>query len=51
MSTPPKYPTVVNARKYFDDQNETMRRAYYSLGNYLAAQEIVTNQKPVIMDR
>jgi hypothetical protein len=51
MSTPPKEPAMLNARKYFDDQPESIRRAFYSLGNYLAAQEVINSKQPVIMDR
>jgi len=51
MATPPKFPALINARSFFDDQPENVRRAFYSLGNYLAAQEVINTSQPVVMDR
>ncbi|KAL8565235.1 hypothetical protein ACOMHN_001133 [Nucella lapillus] len=50
-STPP--PCLLPLRKFFDKLPEIVRRAYYSLGNYLVAQEIAAEcqTRPVIMDR
>ena len=49
--TPP--PEIQHLRKHFDDLPEIVRRAYYSVGNYIVAIAILkTCQKqPVIMDR
>lgn len=51
ISTPPKLPEFQQARPFFDNQPESLRRAYYSLGNYLAAQDVVDCKGPVVMDR
>ena len=49
--TPP--PQLTHLRPVFDAYPEIVRRAYYSLGNYIVAEEIVREcqTKPVIMDR
>lgn len=51
MSTPP--PCLLSLREQFDGQPTVLRRAYYSLGNYIAACEIekVVQSCPVVMDR
>lgn len=51
MSTPP--PCLHSFRDQFDDQPTVLRRAYYSLGNYIAACEVerLVQSCPVIMDR
>lgn len=48
--TPPE--SIRFLREYFDG-NPTLRTAYYSLGNYIAAFEVacILHRKPVIMDR
>jgi hypothetical protein len=51
LSTPPKLGAVQEARSFFDNQPESIKRAYYSLGNYLAAQDIYEAKNPVVMDR
>lgn len=52
MSTPPKnYDEFIKARDFFDGQEESFRRAYYSLGNYLAAHDVIKASQPVVMDR
>jgi len=52
IPTPPKnYEIFTNARVYFDGQSESIRRAFYSLGNYLAAVDVANSDKPVVMDR
>ncbi|XP_046371058.2 uncharacterized protein LOC124145357 [Haliotis rufescens] len=49
--TPP--PCIQHLRKFFDPMPEIVRRAYYSLGNYIVAVQIAEEcqQKAVIMDR
>ncbi|KAK3591148.1 hypothetical protein CHS0354_040216 [Potamilus streckersoni] len=49
--TPP--PLVQHLRQFFDTLPEIVRRAYYSVGNYLVAMEIAKEcqTRPVIMDR
>lgn len=49
--TPP--PCLHSLRNCFDDQPIGLRRAYYSLGNYIAAREVdgLVQSCPVIMDR
>lgn len=51
MSTPPA--CLHSLRNYFDDQPIGLRRAYYSLGNYIAAREVdrLVQSCPVVMDR
>jgi len=51
MSTPP--PCLLSLREQFDGQPTVLRRAYYSLGNYIAAYEVekVVQSCPVVMDR
>jgi UMP-CMP kinase 2 len=51
MSTPP--PCLHSLRDQFDGQPTVLRRAYYSLGNYIAAYEVekLVQSCPVIMDR
>jgi UMP-CMP kinase 2 len=51
MSTPP--PCLHSLRDQFDGQPIVLRRAYYSLGNYIAAYEVekVVQSCPVVMDR
>ncbi len=51
ISTPPKLVEFRQARNFFDDQSESLRRAYYSLGNYFAAQDVIDCKQPVVMDR
>lgn len=51
ISTPPKLPEFQQARNFFDDQPESLRRAFYCLGNYLAAQDVIDVKQPVVMDR
>uniref|UniRef100_A0A8D8V2P0 UMP-CMP kinase 2, mitochondrial n=1 Tax=Cacopsylla melanoneura TaxID=428564 RepID=A0A8D8V2P0_9HEMI len=50
-STPP--PSIVALREKFDSQDGVLRRAYYSLGNYIAAHDIrqILHKQPVVMDR
>ncbi|XP_041366737.1 UMP-CMP kinase 2, mitochondrial-like [Gigantopelta aegis] len=50
-STPP--PSIMHLRKFFDGLPEIVRKAYYSLGNYIVAIEIaeVCKTRAVIMDR
>lgn len=40
-------------RKLFDDEPTIIRRAFYSLGNYIVASEIAkeSTKSPVIVDR
>ncbi|ESO82479.1 hypothetical protein LOTGIDRAFT_134559, partial [Lottia gigantea] len=49
--TPP--PVIQHLRKYFVSLPEILARAYYQLGNYIVAQDIIEEcqQRPVIMDR
>ncbi|KAK9500239.1 hypothetical protein O3M35_001535 [Rhynocoris fuscipes] len=49
--TPPD--CIKHLRNYFDECEPKLRRAYYSLGNYIAAMEIRTilQTRPVVMDR
>ena len=49
--TPPAQ--ITHLRAYFDRFPEIVRRAYYSLGNYIVAMEIMKEcqERPVIMDR
>jgi hypothetical protein len=50
--TPPE--RIKFLKDFFDEQRECVRRAYYSVGNYLMAQEIAnTNKglKGIILDR
>ncbi|XP_067650381.1 UMP-CMP kinase 2, mitochondrial-like [Haliotis asinina] len=49
--TPP--PCIQHLRKFFDAMPEIVRRAYYSLGNYVVAIQIAKEcqQKAVVMDR
>lgn len=49
MQTPPAI--ISHLRDFFDKQPESVRRAFYSLGNYLAASNVLKCTKPVIMDR
>lgn len=49
LQTPPR--SISHFRDFFDNQSETVRRAFYSLGNYLAANEVSKCTEPVIMDR
>ena len=51
LGTPPR--CISHLRHVFDDHPPLVRRAYYSLGNYLAAQEIVeaTERGPCCLDR
>ncbi|XP_072490389.1 UMP-CMP kinase 2, mitochondrial [Notamacropus eugenii] len=51
LKSPPN--CVTQWRKIFDDQPTIIRRAYYSLGNYIVASEIAkaSTQTPVIIDR
>lgn len=50
-STPP--PCIMPLRRFFDKLPEIVRRAYYSLGNYIVAQQIATEcqTRAVVMDR
>ncbi|XP_074144174.1 UMP-CMP kinase 2, mitochondrial [Sminthopsis crassicaudata] len=51
LKSPP--PCISQWRKIFDDEPTIIRRAYYSLGNYIMASEIAkqSTQSPVIIDR
>jgi hypothetical protein len=51
MSTPPT--CLHSLRDQFDGQPTVLRRAYYSLGNYIAAHEVekLVKSCPVVMDR
>lgn len=54
LDTPPQYIRTINGtniRQFFDTQSETVRRAYYGLGNYLASQAVLESNQPVVMDR
>lgn len=50
-STPPQ--SILLLREKFDAHDSLLRRAYYSLGNYIAAYDIkrVLYKQPVVMDR
>ena len=50
-STPP--PCLMPLRRFFDKLPEIVRRAYYSLGNYIVAQQIAMEcqTRAVVMDR
>ncbi|WAQ94023.1 CMPK2-like protein [Mya arenaria] len=49
--TPP--PQILQLRSHFDQYPEIVRRAYYSVGNYIVAMDIIKTcqTRPVIMDR
>ncbi|XP_007476235.1 UMP-CMP kinase 2, mitochondrial [Monodelphis domestica] len=51
LKSPP--PCISQWRKIFDNEPAIIRRAYYSLGNYIIASEIAkaSTQAPVIVDR
>lgn len=49
MQTPPA--EIAQFRDFFDNQPESVKRAYYSLGNYMAAGNVLKCTEPVIMDR
>lgn len=51
VSTPPK--SIQHLRVHFDQSEPKLRRAYYSLGNYIAAMEVeaLLSKNHVIMDR
>ncbi|KAJ9594874.1 hypothetical protein L9F63_013835 [Diploptera punctata] len=51
LSTPPG--CLMELRSWFDDQASDVRRAYYSLGNYIVGQQVesLVQACPVIMDR
>lgn len=49
METPPS--VLSELREFFDSQTESLRRAFYSLGNYLASRNVLKCKDPVIMDR
>lgn len=51
LQSPP--PCIGQWRKIFDDEPTIIRRAFYSLGNYLVASEIAKESArfPVIVDR
>ncbi|XP_012862098.1 UMP-CMP kinase 2, mitochondrial [Echinops telfairi] len=51
LKSPP--PSVARWREIFDDEPTIIRRAFYSLGNYIVASEIAkeSTQSPVIVDR
>jgi len=52
MKTPPK--ELDEFRKFFDKQQESVRRSFYMFGNILASMEMAdfaTNHGPVIIDR
>ncbi|ODN01933.1 UMP-CMP kinase 2, mitochondrial [Orchesella cincta] len=52
MGTPPKnFEVFIKARDFFDGQPESIRRAYYSLGNYIAAHDFILSKQPAVMDR
>lgn len=50
MQTPPPG-SISDFREFFDNQSEPVRRAFYSLGNYFAANNVIKCTKSVIMDR
>jgi len=47
--TPPK--EFAGLRSFFDNKPEGIRRAFYSLGNYMAAQYVRSTNSIIIMDR
>ncbi|CAL8095412.1 unnamed protein product [Orchesella dallaii] len=49
--TPPQ--RIKFLKSYFDEQEESIRRAYYSMGNYLAATDITSSQfrNGIVIDR
>jgi len=49
--TPPHY--IDHLRTFFDSMPEIVRRAYYTVGNYIVAMEISKecSERAVIMDR
>ncbi|XP_005404421.1 PREDICTED: UMP-CMP kinase 2, mitochondrial [Chinchilla lanigera] len=51
LQSPP--PCIGQWRKIFDDEPNIIRRAFYSLGNYIVASEIAeeSTRSPVIVDR
>ncbi|XP_049640485.1 LOW QUALITY PROTEIN: UMP-CMP kinase 2, mitochondrial [Suncus etruscus] len=51
LKSPPAY--IGQWRKIFDDEPTIIRRAFYSLGNYIVASEIAkaSTKSPVIVDR
>ncbi|XP_036604132.1 UMP-CMP kinase 2, mitochondrial [Trichosurus vulpecula] len=51
LKSPP--PCVTQWREIFDNEPTIIRRAYYSLGNYIVASEIAeaSTQAPVVIDR
>ncbi|XP_006895799.1 PREDICTED: UMP-CMP kinase 2, mitochondrial [Elephantulus edwardii] len=51
LKSPPS--CVAQWRKIFDDEPTIIRRAFYSLGNYIVASEIAkeSTQSPVVVDR
>lgn len=49
MQTPPTQ--FKEFRSFFDAQPEYIRRAFYSLGNYWAAEDVLHCLHPVVMDR
>ncbi|KAJ6633819.1 UMP-CMP kinase 2, mitochondrial [Pseudolycoriella hygida] len=49
MQTPPA--EISDFRDFFDGQSESVKRAYYSLGNYLAVNNVLKCAEPVIMVR
>jgi UMP-CMP kinase 2 len=51
LQSPPSH--ISQWRKIFDDEPSIIRRAFYSLGNYLVASEIAKESArcPVIVDR
>jgi len=51
METPP--PSIKHLKEFFDQQSEPIRRAYYSFGNYLAAEAVArsTFEHGIVMDR
>jgi len=54
LETPPEYiKTVdeVNIRAFFDAQPETLKRAYYGMGNYLVSKDVLELKEPIVMDR
>lgn len=50
-STPPQ--DIISLREKFDSHDSLLRRAYYSLGNYIAELEIkkILADQPVVLDR
>uniref|UniRef100_A0A1B6EBD4 Thymidylate kinase-like domain-containing protein n=1 Tax=Clastoptera arizonana TaxID=38151 RepID=A0A1B6EBD4_9HEMI len=51
MATPP--PAITHLRQKFDQHNPDLRRAFYALGNYIAANDVKCerSRRPVVMDR